>query len=144
MSLPVKVSLLVILILAVATATWFMPRDPMFACRWAWLPGMSLGLLGGLYGTACGLLVYRRKGRGLLTIAGGVLFAVATGAALGGAALRLAGMPYHVWYPWLAHWPASLIFGCLLIMVPFWYGLAEKARQAAEMQKLEAKDIAAR
>ena len=144
MSLPVKVSLLVILIMTVATATWFLPRDPMFACRWAWVPGMSLGILGGLYGTACGLLAGRGKARGLLTITGAVLWGIATGALLGGVVLRLAGTPYYVWYPWLAHWPGSLIFGAILLMIPLGYRAAEQARQAGEMQKLEAKDIAAR
>ena len=79
-------------------------NEPWFDPAWSWLPGTLLGVVGGIWGTACGILMplSRKKGRwiGMKT-----LRSVYVGLILYSGLCLLAGLialvhkqPYGVWY----------------------------------------------
>jgi len=99
--------------------------------------GAAYGVLGGIFGTAAGVLVQR--GRGLPIVYGclALLLAVAIGSVGLGTVALMIGQPRHVWM-----WP--LLIGCAALssvlpaglMIPRFYRQAEQRRlAAAEMRR---------
>jgi multidrug transporter EmrE-like cation transporter len=104
------------------------------ANMYAWIPGTLLGVLGGLWGSLCGMLIPRGKGRALV-IGSAALFLVVSVALLALAIYALTqGQPYGVWYglglPGLI---GSILFGMFLPMSQRMYTMVEQ-------RKLHARD----
>ena len=102
---------------------------------WSWLPGTCIGVLGGLWGTAAGVLGPRGKGKGLIW--GGFVGLLACGAAMfvAGIYAVATGQPYGVWY--------GLLFpGVLAIMVigPLGFVMRMAARRAEE-RRMQAQEL---
>jgi len=102
---------------------------------WAWLPGTLLGVVGGTWGAAVGILAPRGRGRGILTACGMLLLAACVGTLAAGFALLLMGRKWFVWEMWLV--PGAL--GCLTFA-----GCLRAARlryEETEMRRISASDI---
>lgn len=95
--------------------------------------GSALGVLGGVIGTAAGVLAPRGKGRGLVL---GAMTAIPALGGLGlaaGLAALATGQPYHVWFPLcLLGGMMAAIFGPLIPVVRMRYREAERRRLEAE------------
>lgn len=139
MSRQVNAGLLAALAVMIAAVIWaWWPHDGMFAARWAWLPGTALGCLGGTYGSLIGWLAPKGVGRRPMMAAGYLFVAVEAGTLIAGLAYLVAGLPYHLWYPWLLSGVIGVaVLGPLLPVIRHRY-------QEAEMRKLESRDIALR
>lgn len=96
------------------------------------LTGAAGGLLGGLFGVMTSLLVPRGRGKPIVYGLFGLIVAIAVAGLVLGIVALLAGQPRHVWM-----WPI-LTGGVMLasslpsgLMIPRWYGQAERRRLAA-------------
>jgi hypothetical protein len=116
---------------ALSTADWHWT----VLARWAWLPGALLGVLGGTFGTAIGVLAPRGRGRGFLMACGVLLLSACAGMLTSGLSMLVMGRGFHVWYPWLLPGLIGCIVftSCLLV--------ARTTYQAAEARRLSAEDI---
>ncbi len=97
------------------------------------IAGSGLGVVGGLVGTAAGMLAPRGKGRGF--ILGSMLVMALAGAVvlIVGLAALLLKQPYHVWYPLiLCGGLGTLVIGPLIPVVNVLYRNAEARRMDAE------------
>lgn len=99
---------------------------------YGWIPGATLGLLGGLWGVLVGTLAPRGRARGLvLGATWGLLLGSAVLLALGVAAL-LCGQPYGVWYGLgLAGLIGLVVIGANMFTVYWVYRMAEARKMAA-------------
>jgi MFS family permease len=110
-------------------------NEPWFAPQYAWIFGAAVGILGGIVGTAVGLLAPRGKAKG--TVFGLNWFAVliSAGSLLGGIIALVSGQPYHVWYGLgLAGLIGVLVFGLN-------YFTLTMAYRQAELRKLNAQHL---
>jgi len=110
-------------------------RDWTVSARWAWLPGTLLGVAGGTWGCAVGILAPRGRGRGILTACGMLLLAAEAGMLAGGLALLLMGRRWFVWEPWV--FIGAL--GC--IVFPGCLRAVRLRYEAAEMRRISAADV---
>ena len=101
------------------------------------IAGVACGVLGGMFGTAVGVLVQRGRGKpfvyGCLTL----LCAIAISGAVLGVVALVIGQPRHVWM-----WPillGSIMLTSVLpsgLMIPRWYRQAEQRRlEAGELRR---------
>ena len=97
--------------------------------------GAGVGIIGGLFGTAVGVLAPRGVGRQVITAAQYALTAVGVVVLGLGLTGLVTGQPYHVWYP------PTLVGGVMAAVIG---GLIPAVRQRyreAEQRKLEAESI---
>lgn len=71
---------------------WFNPN------MYAWIPGTSLGVIGGLWGSLVGVLAPRGRGKGLVFATAGLLLAASCVLLVAGVIALWEGQPYGVWY----------------------------------------------
>ena len=120
--------------LAVQSAHW-LPPDPAAWDRFEGSLGACVGLLGGGWGAAVGILASRGRARRLVMVWGLLLWAAGVGMLFGATAHIAAGNPRYVSQPWLQTGAVlSLVFG---LMLP----VAGRHYRAAEMRRLHARDI---
>jgi hypothetical protein len=110
--------------------------EPWFdANHWAWLPGTLLGVVGGCWGTAVGILGPRGKGRAVVVTAGWLLLAASVVLLAAGLVAVGTGQPYGVWYGLvLAGVIGVFVFG---MNVP----MAGRVYRAAEDRRMTARDL---
>lgn len=100
--------------------------------RHAWVPGTLIGVVAGLWGSLCGLLVPRGKGRRVVMALGTVILACALVMLVQGTAKLLQGAPYAEWYPSaLPGIVGAAMLGGLLPVVRARYAAHERERMAA-------------
>lgn len=100
--------------------------------RYAWLPGTLIGVMAGLWGSLCGLLVPRGKGRRVVMALGTVILACALVMLLQGIVRLVQGAPYAEWYPSiLPGIVGTAVLGSLLPVVRARYAAQERERMAA-------------
>ena len=95
--------------------------------------GAALGLIGGLYGLAAGILV--PKGIGRCLVIGAHITLLVVGIILLGVGITafFLGQPYHVTYPFvLMGFLMSMIFGILMLVMRRQYQLVEHRKMQAE------------
>jgi hypothetical protein len=108
------------------TEPWF---DPMLA----WIPGTLLGVVGGIHGTAVGVLAPRGKARGTVMAMHWTIVAVSVALLAAGVLALVQGQPYGVWYGLgLAGLIGSLVFGINTVTVVRAYEMAERRKMAAQ------------
>ena len=101
------------------------------------IAGGACGVLGGIFGTAVGVLVPRGRGKPFVYCCLSLLCAIAIGSIGVGVMALVIGQPQHVWM-----WPTLLGFVMLTstlpsgLMIPRWYRQAERRRlEAAELRR---------
>lgn len=106
---------------------WFNPM------MYAWIPGTALGVLGGVYGTAVGLLAPRGKARGAIMAMHWTFVAISAVLLVAGVVALVQGQPYGVWYGLgLAGLIGVIVFGANTITVIRAYEMAERRKMAAQ------------
>ncbi|MEM8835415.1 MAG: hypothetical protein AAGD00_06305 [Planctomycetota bacterium] len=114
---------------------WFTDQEVGWAGA---IVGTSVGMLGGLYGCLCGLLIPKVKARRLIEFVGW------TGASIGGVALMFGfialakGQPFGVWWIGLN---TGIVTAPLFTVFNLW--LIPKLYAQAEARKLDAAQIRA-
>jgi hypothetical protein len=102
------------------------------ANHWAWLPGTLLGVLGGCWGAAVGVLGPRGKGRAGVLAAGWLLLAASAVLLTAGVVALVTGQPYGVWYGLgLAGVIGVIVLGVNLPVAVMAYRAAEERRMTA-------------
>ncbi|HOJ60082.1 MAG TPA: hypothetical protein PK878_07315 [bacterium] len=106
-----------------------------FTMRLAWIPGMMLGMLGGIYGAFAGFLAPRGRGRawvlGLGIFLDGACFLMLTA----GIVLFAGGYSFGVWYPWLLTGAIGVLVFTSVLPVIF------KRYREAELRRMDALDL---
>ena len=108
---------------------WYDPN------MWSWVPGTTVGVLGGLWGTMAGVLGSRGKCNGLIW--GGFVGLLTCGAAMLAAGIYgvATGQPYGVWY-------GLLLPGVLILMVVGPLGFVSRAAvRRAEERRMQAQEL---
>jgi hypothetical protein len=111
------------------TEPWF---DPNY---WAWLPGTTLGCLGGLWGGLAGILASQQKAWGLVFGYGLLFFGLAMALLGAGLAALATGQPYGVWY--FLTWPGVLGAIGSLIGLCYLSRLYRRAEEGYHTQEME-------
>jgi hypothetical protein len=97
--------------------------------------GAAIGVLGGILGTAAGVLAPRGRAKGVI-LASFIGMALAGAVVLcAGAVAMLIGQPRHVWYPLV------LIGGIVVIVLPMQIPALRARYRQAEMRRLEAEEL---
>jgi len=105
------------------------------AILYGWLPGTIIGCLGGIIGTAAGVLAPRGKARRfVLSLQLSAIVISAAFLAAGVAALA-ASQPYAVWYSLLLPGIGGSVLFCAL------FPLLRRSYAQAEMRKSKAADL---
>lgn len=89
---------------------WFDPNT--FGAYYGAIGGGGTGLLGGIVGTLCGILIPKGKGRRLIMrlMIGAVVLGVVQ--LIFGVAALILGQPYGIWYPpTLCGFISAVVFG---------------------------------
>ena len=110
--------------------------EPWFdGSMWGWIPGTTVGVLGGLWGSLAGVLGSRGKGKGLIW--GGFVGLLVSGAAMLVAGIYAAttGQAYGVWYGLML--PGVLV---LTVIGPLSFVMRSAARRAEE-RKMRAQEL---
>jgi hypothetical protein len=95
--------------------------------------GSAIGVIGGLYGAAMGVLAPRGKCKGLLMSVHVSMIVLGVVALVAGIVAAISGQPYAVYYPLLLGGGlVSLLFSLLLPVVVVRYRQAEARRLDAE------------
>jgi multidrug transporter EmrE-like cation transporter len=110
-------------------------NEPWFNPLFAWVPGVMLGCLAGLWGALVGTLGPQGKARSLVIGLYWVLLAGSAGALALGIAALLAGQPYAIWY-------GLGLTGVIGVVVLGANGpMVFRVYRAAEQRRLEAHDL---
>lgn len=111
-------------------------HEPWFdANQYAWIPGTVLGVVGGVLGSAIGVLAPQGKCRGLVMGLIGVVMAAGVLLLIAGVAALLLKQPYGVWYGLLL--PGLMIPLLLGFLLP----VVRRRYQEAELRKSAARDL---
>jgi hypothetical protein len=109
------------------TEPWFNPM------QYAWIPGTVLGMLGGVYGTAVGVLAPRGKARGAVMAMHWTFVAISVVLLAAGVVALVQGQPYGVWYGLgLAGLIGTIVFGVNTVTVVRAYEMAERRKMSAQ------------
>lgn len=112
------------------SAPWFEPN------LYAWIPGTALGVLGGTWGSLCGVLAQSGKARAFVVGGAAVLLAASVGL-LGVAIYALTqGQPYGIWYG------LGLPGVIGTIMFSMFLPMSRRVYAQAEMRRMQARDAA--
>ena len=97
--------------------------------------GSAIGVLGGILGTAAGILAPRGRAKGVI-LASFVVVTVAGALTLcAGIVAWSTGQPRHVWYPLV------LIGGIVVLVLPLQMPALRSRYRQAEMRRLEAEEL---
>lgn len=109
-------------------------NEPWFNPAMAWIPGTLLGVMGGLYGTAVGVLAPRGKARGTVLAMHWTFVGLSVALLMAGVAAWALGQPYGVSYGLgLAGMIGAIVFGVNTLTV-------QRAYESAEHRKMSAQD----
>ena len=106
---------------------WFDPN------LYAWIPGTSLGVVGGIMGSVVGCLAPSGRAKSLVLRSWFTVLAVCAALMLVGLVAVIQGQPYGVWFGLL--FPGvdgTIVFGALTPLVLKRYREAEERRLAAK------------
>jgi hypothetical protein len=108
---------------------WFEPN------QWAWLPGTLLGVLGGTWGSLCGVLVPRGKGKAFMWASFWTFMMVGVALSSAGIVALVNEQQYGVWF-------SLLMAGVLTLLVIGPLGLVmRQAYRQHEQRRMQAQDF---
>lgn len=97
--------------------------------------GSALGVLGGVFGGLCGWLVPKGRGKDLLVGMTVAMAVLGVGCLLTAATALATGQPYAVWYTFLLPGFLSALLGTI-----FFFTLRKRYREV-ELRKMHAQDL---
>ena len=97
--------------------------------------GAAIGVLGGILGTAAGILAPRGRAKGFIVGAFVGMSLVGAAVLCAGVVALATGQPWHVWYPLV------LIGGIVVIVLPMQLPALRARYRQAEMRRLEAEEL---